>query len=178
MLYYPCSRVYRISSVNSSKSCLHPFSLLILYRRHKIGVCSSWLSRLELGDHVRLWIQPGSFRPPPLSVPLILVGPGTGIAPIRAIIQERNQQRHLKQETSSGSSADRLPPSKDVVFFGCRFRKKVTKQHSCVDYCKCGRMDAFVHVNTNASIHPPTLILLLLQQLLLHIMLHHLFAND
>ncbi len=109
------------------KRSAHPFSLLILYRRHKIGVCSSWLSGLELGDHVRLWIQPGSFRPPPLSAPLILVGPGTGIAPIRAIIQERNQQRRLQQETSSGS-ADILPPSKDVVFFGCRFRKKVTDQ--------------------------------------------------
>ncbi len=91
-------------------------------------MCSSWLSKLELGDHIRLWIQPGSFRPPPLSTPLILVGPGTGIAPIRAIIQERKQQRHIQQEMSSSGSADIILPSKDVVFFGCRFRKKVTPQ--------------------------------------------------
>lgn len=73
------------------------------YGRKSVGVCSSYLARLSEGDYVRAWIKQGLFPPVlmPISnlnasnsnlgieTPLILIGPGTGIAPVRAIVQQR-----------------------------------------------------------------------------------------
>lgn len=56
------------------------------------GVASTFLAeRLRPGQKARVFIQPShSFRPPfDQSVPIIMVGPGTGIAPFRAFLQDR-----------------------------------------------------------------------------------------
>eukprot|EP00802_Teleaulax_amphioxeia_P006300 Tamp_06304.p1 GENE.Tamp_06304~~Tamp_06304.p1 ORF type:complete len:447 (+),score=82.52 Tamp_06304:638-1978(+) len=50
-----------------------------------------------------------------LSTPLILVGPGTGLAPLRAYLQERSLARRWL--VCKGRSA---PGSQDLLFFGCR----------------------------------------------------------
>ncbi|KAN0076918.1 hypothetical protein V8E55_010773 [Tylopilus felleus] len=54
------------------------------------GVCTSLLAALQPGDKLRLTIQKGlvSF-PNDLRTPVICVGPGTGIAPMRAVIEDR-----------------------------------------------------------------------------------------
>lgn len=38
---------------------------------------------------VPVWLERGVLSPPPHHVPLLLVGPGTGVAPFRAFLQER-----------------------------------------------------------------------------------------
>jgi len=50
-----------------------------------------------------------------LHVPLIMVGPGTGLAPLRAFAQERAVARRRL-------AALGVPPprSSDLLFFGCR----------------------------------------------------------
>lgn len=76
------------------------------YRRRRVGVCSGWLSRGP--SEVALWVRPGTFPPAliaDLSKPLVLVGPGTGVAPMRAIALSR-----------------RAPG--DLLFFGCRHAAK------------------------------------------------------
>ncbi|MGI4894237.1 MAG: diflavin oxidoreductase, partial [Janthinobacterium lividum] len=63
-------------------------------RRH--GVCSSFLAdRAGAGD-VRVFLHSSpSFRPPAdPDVPMIMVGPGTGIAPFRAFLQHRQAHGH------------------------------------------------------------------------------------
>jgi sulfite reductase (NADPH) flavoprotein alpha-component len=60
-------------------------------RRHR-GVCSTFLAEqaLSLGK-IGIFVQPNkAFRPPADGdLPMIMIGPGTGIAPFRAFLQER-----------------------------------------------------------------------------------------
>jgi sulfite reductase (NADPH) flavoprotein alpha-component len=56
-------------------------------RRHG-GVASTFLA--DRGETVRVQLRPNhSFRLPAADVPIIMIGPGTGIAPFRAFLQER-----------------------------------------------------------------------------------------
>jgi sulfite reductase (NADPH) flavoprotein alpha-component len=56
-------------------------------RRHG-GVASTFLA--DRGETVRVHLRPNhSFRLPAADVPIIMIGPGTGIAPFRGFLQER-----------------------------------------------------------------------------------------
>ncbi|KAL2782290.1 NADPH-dependent diflavin oxidoreductase 1 isoform b [Daubentonia madagascariensis] len=74
------------------------------------GLCSSWLASLDPGRgpvRVPLWVQPGGLAfPETPDTPVIMVGPGTGVAPFRAAIQERVAQGRTG----------------NILFFGCRWR--------------------------------------------------------
>jgi sulfite reductase (NADPH) flavoprotein alpha-component len=60
------------------------------------GVCSTYLADRSPGDRVAVYVRPSSnFRPP--SDPhtsMIMIGPGTGIAPFRGFLQERRALGH------------------------------------------------------------------------------------
>ncbi|MEU0967440.1 cytochrome P450 [Streptomyces sp. NPDC005917] len=76
------------------------------------GTCSSYIAGLEPGDVVYGYVRVPSptFAPPAdPATPLILVGPGTGIAPLRGFLEERAQQH--ESGTQVGLSQ---------VFVGCR----------------------------------------------------------
>ncbi|XP_016978879.2 NADPH-dependent diflavin oxidoreductase 1 [Drosophila rhopaloa] len=78
----------------------------------RLGLCSNWLKNLESGAELRGVVKKGTMVwPKDLNIPLIMVGPGTGIAPFRSIIQNRLHAQ------STGSSIGPL-----IVFFGCRNR--------------------------------------------------------
>lgn len=59
--------------------------------RRRLGVCSTFLAdRVEADTPVGVFIHKNpAFRPPAPDVPLIMIGPGTGIAPFRAFLEER-----------------------------------------------------------------------------------------
>lgn len=61
------------------------------FGRSRAGVCSSFLARLAAGDTSGVYIHSNpAFRMPAQNeAPLIMVGPGTGIAPFRAFLEER-----------------------------------------------------------------------------------------
>jgi NADPH-dependent sulfite reductase flavoprotein alpha-component len=60
------------------------------------GVCSTFLADRAGGAPVPVFLQPSPhFRPPEDgSVPMIMVGPGTGVAPFRGFLQERRALGH------------------------------------------------------------------------------------
>jgi sulfite reductase (NADPH) flavoprotein alpha-component len=63
-----------------------------MHDRDRGGVCSTLLAdRIEPGDRLPIYIQPNKkFRlPQDPTAPVIMVGPGTGIAPFRAFLHER-----------------------------------------------------------------------------------------
>jgi cytochrome P450/NADPH-cytochrome P450 reductase len=63
---------------------------------------------------VPLWTERGALRmPASLDVPLVLVGPGTGIAPFRAFLEERHT---LAQQGLAR-------PAPCYLLFGCRNRE-------------------------------------------------------
>lgn len=77
------------------------------------GVCSTYLSSRKTGDIVQAVVQPPSspFRlPEDPSVPIVMIGPGTGLAPFRGFIQARQAQKE-----SGASLGDAM------LFFGCRY---------------------------------------------------------
>ena len=60
--------------------------------RQRKGVCSTYLADLvKSGDPVQVFVQPNkNFRlPADGSAPVIMVGPGTGVAPFRAFVEHR-----------------------------------------------------------------------------------------
>jgi sulfite reductase (NADPH) flavoprotein alpha-component len=60
--------------------------------RGRKGVASTFLAdRVGDSDYIKVFVQPSpGFRPPSSSdTPMIMVGPGTGIAPFRAFLEER-----------------------------------------------------------------------------------------
>ncbi|KAL8161907.1 hypothetical protein V2J09_013396 [Rumex salicifolius] len=82
-------------------------------KRKRVGLCSTWLASLDpqQGVTIPVWFQKGSLSPPLPSLPLILVGPGTGCAPFRGFVAERAVQ------SKHGSTAPVL------LFFGCHNRE-------------------------------------------------------
>ena len=76
------------------------------------GICSNYLAGRRAGEVIRATVREtkAGFRlPDDPSVPIIMVGPGTGLAPFRGFLQERAARK------AGGAS---LGPA--MLFFGCR----------------------------------------------------------
>lgn len=127
-------RAYSISS--SSKADPTSVHLTIASVRHsgggrdRGGVCSTFLAdRVAAGAHAGIFVSPNkSFRvPSDDTAPMIMVGPGTGVAPFRAFLQERRAR---------GASG------KNWLFFG--------DQHRTSDYIYEDELTAFA---TDGALH-------------------------
>jgi len=116
------SRYYSISSSPE----VHPETIsicatVVTYNtptsRFAKGVCTNWLMDMKNCDlqtyRIPVYIRRSNFKlPKNLAKPVIMVGPGTGVAPFRGFIEERAKKR--KEGKSVGPT---------VLFFGARTRK-------------------------------------------------------
>ncbi|KAG7341539.1 FAD binding protein [Nitzschia inconspicua] len=99
------------------------------------GLCSNFLSRLipsEVGrPQVVLWIRPGSFTKLPIGIdsshsfetPILCVGAGTGVAPMRSLLLERNAVwKHAHRSITRQDQRDKNAsnPEDNILVFGCR----------------------------------------------------------
>ena len=76
------------------------------------GICSNYLASRRAGETVQATVREtkAGFRlPDDASVPIVMIGPGTGLAPFRGFLQERAARK------AKGAS---LGPA--MLFFGCR----------------------------------------------------------
>lgn len=119
-------RVYSISSSpRAHQGTVHITMATVRYRsgeRERGGVCSTFLAdRRHDGDTVDVFITPNkSFRLPADDAATIMIGPGTGIAPFRAFLHERQAR---------GCSG------RNWLFFGDR--------HHATDYLYADEIDQF-----------------------------------
>jgi cytochrome P450/NADPH-cytochrome P450 reductase len=91
------------------------------------GICSNYLAGRRAGEtiHATLRETKAGFRlPDDASVPIIMIGPGTGLAPFRGFLQERAARK------AKGAT---LGPA--MLFFGCR--------HPDQDYLYADELKAF-----------------------------------
>ncbi|ORE04617.1 riboflavin synthase domain-like protein [Rhizopus microsporus var. microsporus] len=78
-------------------------------KRIRRGVMTKWLATLAPGDIIPgVVIMKGTMSLPPADTPLIAIGPGTGVAPMRSFIEERVA----------------IGTKQNVLFFGCRYHDK------------------------------------------------------
>lgn len=87
----------RLYSISSSPKA-HPGQVhltvgVVRYESHgrrRAGVCSTFLAERASSSPVPVYVHENkAFRPPADNLPLIMCGPGTGIAPFRAYLEER-----------------------------------------------------------------------------------------
>ncbi|KAF8766875.1 NADPH--cytochrome P450 reductase like protein [Argiope bruennichi] len=99
-------------------SSIHITAVLVEYetptKRITRGVATGWLKTLKPGDRVPIFVRRSQFRlPSKPHIPIIMIGPGTGLAPFRGFLQERSFQR--KEGKEVGDS---------ILYFGCRKSKE------------------------------------------------------
>mmetsp|Transcript_14472 Transcript_14472/g.35063 ORF Transcript_14472/g.35063 Transcript_14472/m.35063 type:complete len:695 (+) Transcript_14472:107-2191(+) len=101
------------------------------------GVCSTHLSQRTAGqDTVNAFIRPSSFRlPKDTNRPILMIGPGTGIAPMRALLQERIHQL-ATQKKSVGAN---------ILYFGCKKRDQ--------DYLYQDELERYQQDGTLSELH-------------------------
>ena len=103
------------------------FELLVAIVKYKTvikkvreGVCTRYLASLPVGTELNVTLQKGSFaiNKNELSRPVLLIGPGTGIAPLRSLIWER--RLWLEDIWTNAQEYEARAVGKDMLFFGCR----------------------------------------------------------
>ena len=107
--------------------------------RNQKGVATSWLSMKHPTENhkprVPIFVRKSQFRLPfKPSVPIIMIGPGTGLAPFRGFIQDR-----------SAAKADGKPTGEAYLYFGCR--------HKAEDYIYQEEMENYLAEGTLSQIY-------------------------
>ncbi|MCJ1466379.1 NAPDH-dependent diflavin reductase [Pseudocyphellaria aurata] len=112
------------------------FELLVAIVKYKTvikkireGVCTRYLAALPAGAQLPVTLQKGglAITKKEIKHPVIMIGPGTGVAPIRSLLWERlqwvNQMTSQSRFINDSSSLDNgNEAGENILFFGCRKR--------------------------------------------------------
>lgn len=91
--------VPRLYSISSSPAAHGKSEVHLTVSKHNfifdsqklLGLCSGYLSDLQIGARLKVYLQKNNaFKLPPPDEDLIMIGPGTGIAPFRSFLFERD----------------------------------------------------------------------------------------
>jgi len=113
-------RYYSISSsLKEHPGQIHITAIVVSYqtptRRTHLGVCTNWLAKQIPADGcfptIPIFIHSSNFHlPSDPTTPIVMIGPGTGLAPFRGFLYER---KHSHLQGHKGEN---------ILFFGCRSR--------------------------------------------------------
>lgn len=80
------------------------------------GFCTNYLASLSVGDACRVYVRESIFKlPQSIFTPIIMIGPGSGIAPMRALLQEREHQ--AKEQNIPCNQVT------NILYFGCQSKE-------------------------------------------------------
>lgn len=145
-------RYYSIaSSPKLHVETVHVTAVVVEYKtptgRVNKGVATTWLAdnKPEPGKplpKVPVYIRKSQFRLPlQTQTPIIMVGPGTGIAPFRGFLQERAHARANGREVGD-----------NILYFGCRHRDQdFLYQEELEEHQKNGDIDLHVAFSRDQS---------------------------
>jgi sulfite reductase alpha subunit-like flavoprotein len=95
------------------------------------GLCSKYLAKVHRGSLLRMWIRPGTFQGLNLDVndkgkdgvqltyPSLFIGAGTGVAPLRGMILEREAVLSMHGSTVHQPKTP-IQERDSILVFGCR----------------------------------------------------------
>ncbi|CAL1272101.1 unnamed protein product [Larinioides sclopetarius] len=119
-------RFYSVSSApDFHPSHIHLTVAVVIYKTQNnaqhYGVCSNYLASLTIGSEIACFVRSApNFRlPDNPHVPIIMVGPGTGIAPFRSFWQKR----YLDIQAAAKDGDLKKPFGSMTLLIGCRHPK-------------------------------------------------------
>jgi nitric oxide synthase oxygenase domain/subunit/sulfite reductase alpha subunit-like flavoprotein/hemoglobin-like flavoprotein len=99
--------------------------------RVREGVCSRYLAGLEAGDTVRMSVKAAPRRlPEDFEGPLVMVGAGTGLAPLFGMLEDR---------AARGAPDPSKAPA--LLYFGCRDDSEFLKKKQLIAWREIGLLD-------------------------------------
>ena len=113
--------------------------------RKRYGQCSKYISDLRVGDELVVSVKPSIMKLPPLTTqPIVMAGLGTGLAPFKAFIEERQYQlehgaeigeiylylgsRHKRQEYLYGEYWEAYMDADVLTHLGAAFSRDQVKK--------------------------------------------------
>jgi NADPH-ferrihemoprotein reductase len=100
------------------------------------GLCTPYLQRMEVGSKVLVFTRTSNFHPPRApTTPMIMIGPGTGIAPLVGILHRRLALKEKGEE---------LGPCH--FFFGCRRREEDFLYEDLLRQCEADGVITALHL--------------------------------
>jgi sulfite reductase alpha subunit-like flavoprotein len=110
-------RQFSIASADQGKGEVELLIAIVKYKtvikRIRQGVCTRYISSLAPGAQISVTLQKGGLGVTQKEIerPVVMVGPGTGVAPMRSLIYQRIMWREENGLVNAG---------KDLLFYGCR----------------------------------------------------------
>lgn len=92
-------------------------------KRIRQGVATRYIASFTPGQEITVTLSQGGLgvSKEELQRPIVMVGPGTGVAPMRSLIHQRMLWREELKQAQNGNSQDQQQDqAKDLLFFGCR----------------------------------------------------------
>jgi sulfite reductase alpha subunit-like flavoprotein len=91
-------------------------------KRIRQGVATRYIASFTPGQEITVTLSHGGLgvNKQEIDRPVVMIGPGTGVAPMRSLIHQRRLWREEARIGENWESSNAADGEKDLLFFGCR----------------------------------------------------------